>query len=1700
MAKITITDLATLTGAVNDINNKFQQIEDELNNKVLYRNAPVGEDNSLQHDIDLNNQDLLNVKNVNAASFSIGGKELSDIAFQGNYYVGTPQPSELSDGDLWYDTVANKLGYYNGTEVLNFIDILTDLKTLYLGSYHSNLSTDFQGNPVQNGAIYFNTTENELRIYEDGTWYGFLNNINPTFTTDTTVERGNKLIFGHNEGTDKFWITRGDAGSYYYNEIYTAPSESLRIDSDSVYFYNSERTDKYAEFTSAGCKFYHSSTTIPEFQTTPDGIDIFGSLNMGDGYYARFGDAYGGDMVIGHHQPTSDPGYNFITSDSKELRITCTDEDIKVQADGSGMLFYYDTAVAFKKGNGPNGLLGPTVLYAGSYVRLYYTVNDLSSYQRLSTTESGMSMYGDINLLAGESASGSTGQITTSGDIICGGEFFVEDENKIALGNTRDLEIYHTSVGNNPLNYITADQSLFIESGDDLNLKGVNGVNLYHSGTMLLQTYPNIVRMMKTLEVAETSKFENDATFEADVIIEGDLTVTGNTTTVSASNLSITDNIIYLNGDVKNDIVDVVVVGGGTFTLNLSMDHGLSAGDAIELYDMVPTSWNGEYTVASVIDSDSINITTSNTDTITSNGYVEYHSHTNVDLGWVGAYDDGTYAHAGLFRDASDGAFRVFDGYTPETASGVDIDTTHASFNLAAFDVGELQLNGTAVTATADELNTLDGITSSVNELNILDGVTATATELNYNDITQLGEVEASKVVTANANEEVIFGVRNASSQSHKLVFKNASGTIGEIYQTGSNGLFVANDADKIVITAQDSTNGSITLSGSKATDTIELKNGANTLATFDTTSIDFNYPVIISSTLDVDGINSSDDIELADNKQISFGGTSYLLGINASTSTNKAYITANTNVPLEIYADDLQLKNSTGYAYLTADDTSGAVRLYFDKQNYSAHKLATTATGVSISGSLSVSQDVLIPDNYNLKIGTSADLQLYHNSAHSFIDSATNTLFVRAANRIELRNANGTETYASFIENDAASLFYDNSLKLSTTSTGVDVLGGITTQGLTTSADINFGDDNKAVFGASNDLEIYHYLGNSYIWNNNGPLWIGESVNGGDIFFYAKTSGGTGFYPIKVTGASSDISLTHAGSEKLKVVSTGIDVTGTVTADDITATGAVSAGSLSCDENVTLGSWDTWGNIGLGTDLYTATSTSSDTNNIAIGHSALYSQTTGSNNVAIGTGAGYFNTSVGYSIAIGYQAAYGSSGYTGGPESVSIGYRAGYYGSGNNGNQNIYIGRYAGYGKTTSNGANYNVGIGSLSLYDITSGDYNTAVGSESLTNVTSGIHNTGLGYRANYSTTTASYCTAVGAYANYSSNANYNTCIGAYTNYGVSGIDQVVCVGYYAGHQAYDFSTDIGYYAGGYGRSNYTVNVGYEAGRSSASYTSANYNVNVGYRTHYNVQASDYSVAIGSHAFGNALNAQRSVAVGYYAGYGHDSYDSVYIGAYAGYDSDAQYNIAIGRNAGYHLDGIGNVAIGYSALNENSVTGDYNIGIGYGSELSATTANNECQIGAPSGDLGEITRLDVGGCNFSMTNTSLYHGAEIRAGGDVVAFYSSDINLKENIQNIPDALAKVNSIRGVTYDWKDDYLESKGKQDDYFNRKHDVGVIAQEVEAVLPEVVAERKDGTKAVRYEKLTALLIEAVNDLTTELKTVKKELEELKNGIS
>ena len=134
-------------------------------------------------------------------------------------------------------------------------------------------------------------------------------------------------------------------------------------------------------------------------------------------------------------------------------------------------------------------------------------------------------------------------------------------------------------------------------------------------------------------------------------------------------------------------------------------------------------------------------------------------------------------------------------------------------------------------------------------------------------------------------------------------------------------------------------------------------------------------------------------------------------------------------------------------------------------------------------------------------------------------------------------------------------------------------------------------------------------------------------------------------------------------------------------------------------------------------------------------------------------------------------------------------------------------------------------------------------------------------------------------------------------------------------------------------------------------------------------------------------------------------------------------------------------------------------------------------------------ITTSDVQFDSFGVGTAASGTTGEIRATNNVTAFYSSDKRLKENITNIGNAVDIVKQLNGVRYDWTEAYIESKGGEDGTFVRKHDIGVIAQEVEKVFPEIVAENSEGYKAVRYERLVPVLIEAVKELSREIERLK-----------
>lgn len=108
-----------------------------------------------------------------------------------------------------------------------------------------------------------------------------------------------------------------------------------------------------------------------------------------------------------------------------------------------------------------------------------------------------------------------------------------------------------------------------------------------------------------------------------------------------------------------------------------------------------------------------------------------------------------------------------------------------------------------------------------------------------------------------------------------------------------------------------------------------------------------------------------------------------------------------------------------------------------------------------------------------------------------------------------------------------------------------------------------------------------------------------------------------------------------------------------------------------------------------------------------------------------------------------------------------------------------------------------------------------------------------------------------------------------------------------------------------------------------------------------------------------------------------------------------------------------------------------------------------------------------------------------DVTAKGDVVAFSSSDNRLKDYMEPIENALNKIGSLNGYTFVWN-------AVQNLYKPGTRDIGVSAQEIEKVFPELVDTRLNGYKAVKYDKLVAVLIQGINEL-------QKEIHELKSRI-
>ena len=180
--------------------------------------------------------------------------------------------------------------------------------------------------------------------------------------------------------------------------------------------------------------------------------------------------------------------------------------------------------------------------------------------------------------------------------------------------------------------------------------------------------------------------------------------------------------------------------------------------------------------------------------------------------------------------------------------------------------------------------------------------------------------------------------------------------------------------------------------------------------------------------------------------------------------------------------------------------------------------------------------------DDAQARFGSGDDLKIYHNGTHSYLDNSTGSLFC-LSDSISFNGAGGSETMAAFTKDGACELWYDNSKKIETNSTGVHVTGMVTC-----TTEFRCDDNEKFVAGTGQDLQIYHDgSGNNIIDSaNNGTL---KFQRGGSDVFEIKSTGLQGLDSKKVMlGTSDDLQLFHDGTHSyIEANNTGNLYVGTV-------------------------------------------------------------------------------------------------------------------------------------------------------------------------------------------------------------------------------------------------------------------------------------------------------------------------------------------------------------------------------------------------------------------------------------------------------------------------------------------------------------------------------------------------------------------------
>ena len=258
--------------------------------------------------------------------------------------------------------------------------------------------------------------------------------------------------------------------------------------------------------------------------------------------------------------------------------------------------------------------------------------------------------------------------------------------------------------------------------------------------------------------------------------------------------------------------------------------------------------------------------------------------------------------------------------------------------------------------------------------------------------------------------------------------------------------------------------------------------------------------------------INSAGHLRLVDNVQANFGTGDDLQIYHDGTYS---YIKNNTS-QLRVQTATFGVQKTDGSEAIIWGDADGSVALYYD----GVQKIATSSVGATVTGVLTT-DGLVLGDGEKIKLGAGDDLQIYHNSGSDksiiYHSHASGVLSI-AADHLNLADYGNEHPFITCDRDGAVELYYDNSKKFETHSSGSTVNGYLNFTNANTA--IWLTDSQSLRLGTGQDLQIYHDGSHSYLANSTGNLYINAPnyiqlgvSNGGEKYITATENGAVELY-----------------------------------------------------------------------------------------------------------------------------------------------------------------------------------------------------------------------------------------------------------------------------------------------------------------------------------------------------------------------------------------------------------------------------------------------------------------------------------------------------------------------------------------------------------------------------------------------------------